>query len=814
MESYESGFFNIEREGGYTITNDNLITPYQYYLLGKNVLVCLDQNGIEKVQVSPPEGAVFVRRDNGEKYSKWLTFIVYGGKKYCNFSRPSQVRPNRYTVEFLPEKAVYTAVYNDFSVETEIFAALEKKDVVCSVKITNLTKKALKMNVYSQAYPFDNMPDVSAWDIPYWYLRTSVSHDEKKNLRFYSRLMNTKGEKEKRRNFCFAMSGEGVDSADYYMERYVGADDFYSPAALSGGKLAYDFMKNHAFYEMAEDNSIAGFQPVYCARYVFTIKPAAQKIVTQAFSFLRDNGGEISQEEEVGALREWFSTGKRQKEIARLSTYYETLFGMMRVKNPDGKFCAFVNSFLPLQLRWVGALDRGWASGMRGTRDCSNDYMALMYYEPEKAREILLHLFSCQRSDGWFPRQVGKSIKGPHDLRGYVDGGVFVIEFLYEYLCYTKDFALLEEKTAYLDCERAENLKTHVLKTLEYYMREENVGKDGLMKIREGDWFDGVNRAGTEGKGESVTVSCQFYMAVKYTSALFKKLYPEVDFSTCVRFAEKVKDAVNNCAFNPHGFYNGVKNDVGEWVFSDCDSDGKSRMFAVPNAFAVISGVAGEERTRSVLNNFARLKSKTGYKLFESPFETRIEHVGRVASGDVIGGLLGNQTVYNHGSQGFPARACFMARDAKKGNDFLSFSMPYDNRLHPESETLNPPYAVVNCYQDVAPCRHRVGFSFLTGTVAMIFRNIYSYAYGIRPCPEGLTIDPCLEKSMLPAEITYSYRGKKLRITYMECEETSGTICGAKLDYTTDVLTGRSVMWIREEQIKENTLINIMVGVK
>ena len=67
----------------------------------------------------------------------------------------------------------------------------------------------------------------------------------------------------------------------------------------------------------------------------------------------------------------------------------------------------------------------------------------------EWSRDILVGLFSCQRSDGWFPRQYSAEGRtGKHDLRQYADGGIFVLEFLYEYLCFSRDWSLLDEQDA------------------------------------------------------------------------------------------------------------------------------------------------------------------------------------------------------------------------------------------------------------------------------------------------------------------------------------------------------------------------------
>ena len=76
-------------------------------------------------------------------------------------------------------------------------------------------------------------------------------------------------------------------------------------------------------------------------------------------------------------------------------------------------------------------------------------------FSPSGQGICFLLLFECQKTDGWFPRQISaKGRRGKHDLREFVDGGAFVVEFLYEYLCVTGDFDLLRENCLWLDSDR------------------------------------------------------------------------------------------------------------------------------------------------------------------------------------------------------------------------------------------------------------------------------------------------------------------------------------------------------------------------
>ena len=276
------------------------------------------------------------------------------------------------------------------------------------------------------------------------------------------------------------------------------------------------------------------------------------------------------------------------------------------------------------------------------------------------------------------------------------------------------------------------------------------------------------------------------------------------------RAAERAAESVRKYAFNKAGFFSGLKNDEGKWIFSDSDPDGEARMYAVPNAFAVFSKVADKKQRESVLKNFRRLKTDIGYKLFLPSFRGDVSNVGRIACGDVAEGLLGNSTVYNHGSQGFLCRACCAAGEGKMAEEVLRFLLPYDQACHAEEETCSPPYAIVNCYQNVPPFKQRAGFAFLTGTVAVAVRIVYNFMFGIRPCTEGIAVNPCLTENFDGARVVYNYNGRTLRFLYKKTGKpgiaVNGTMCESVVS---DVLSGDILPLIPEHLLEDGTKIEI-----
>lgn len=91
---------------------------------------------------------------------------------------------------------------------------------------------------------------------------------------------------------------------------------------------------------------------------------------------------------------------------------------------------------------------------MVGTRDASQNYCGVTPLMQERTREVILQLFERQRTDGWMPRQVSTiSRTAPHDMRNFSDGGAFLLELIHEYLTFTRDYELLNEKVVWLDSD-------------------------------------------------------------------------------------------------------------------------------------------------------------------------------------------------------------------------------------------------------------------------------------------------------------------------------------------------------------------------
>lgn len=758
------GYFNDDL-GCYTLTDFPKVGNYEYIYKNKEVLVKVDQYGINTCQINPPVGIALVKRERREVSSPIKVYFSFNGKMHHNFDGFSA---KKVEISYAPEKATYLLNFGELSVKTELIIPQNGYRFILRLTFVNNTDKDLNVKVLPVVFPYVNELMMAPWDKPEWYTRTEYNKDNT----FVTTRFSVAGNVKERRYFSLV--------SDLEMSEYE----------LSSERL---ILSTNNFNDIPEKFSGLTKEIVYafdqCMAGISTIKIAGNS----GYSFSEVFATSLSEDkikEDIKESKKYFSKENIQSEELALKEKYEKLFNVRNVKTQDEKFNKFINGFLPLQLEWVSALDRGWPTGMRGVRDASNDFQGYLAYDVAECKNVIENILSKQRSDGWYPRQVPFGDSNKFDLRQFVDAACFFTEFVYDYLSYTDDYSILEKEYGYYDCELKESGLTHLKKGIEYLIAPENIGEHGLTKSRGGDWLDCLNSAGLKGRGETVMVSCQLVMCLKYLTEIIKKLGLG-DCEEYLKFADNLQEKINLASYNAQGFYNGVFTDEGFWIFSDKDCDGEKRVYAPTNSYAIISGVA-DGKEKAVIDNLETLATENGYKLFSEPFgRTKISGIGKMGTGDFQAYFSENASVYNHGSQYFYIRALAKVGDYEKLFKVLNFAMPFNENNHKEIDICSAPYAITNCYHLVPSFYGRTGFSFLTGSVAMLERSIYNWMFGVQFELNKINVKPCLPKEFKNSEVKLNCLGFTLKIKYNGYgnKVESATVNGKAVETTNGILT-------------------------
>lgn len=760
----EFGEFGL-KPGQFIVTNRDLERPWSYLYTNKALLLKLNNYGPHSAQVNPPGGMLLFKTANNENLLPLQIFVNAPGQHLTAFLSPlNRDELLDYRCDFQPTHAEYLLTYRQLTIKTSIGIHDSKSLFWLRCELTNTGDAPVEFDILPVWRIHHASGALAPWDAPELYQSVGFFNDTANGIFVENR--NPHGRKvEQIRSFL--VTDLEISEAEVDYRKFT----------KSGGMLLPDMLdkrlslpNTRAYSSVTPDERYVniGTQGVAAMRSGrICLSPGEGtrfSLVLNHAATTDDSTAAIESAKECLRVDTQETLKRKQQET------YDFWTRKLKVTLKDDALADYISNFLPLQLFWVGKLDRGWPTGMRGTRDASQDYSGIALVDESLSKNILLEILSCQKSDGGFFRQYSTAgVHGTHDKRDYVDSGCWVFELLYDYLKNSGDLGFLEEKCRTFDKPELSTVREHAERLLNYYLDKSNRGEHGLVLIHEGDWNDSLNTVGLEMRGESVMASCQVVFLMK----LAMELFPE-QRELWQREVDGLKQAIRAHALNGEGFLNGAFNDNGVWLFSDCDSDGRKRINSPVNSWGIIAGIFDtQEELDKVFQHLCSLKGPCGYRLFYPPLGNPvIEKAGRLGTGALAAGLGENGTVYNHGAQGFLLRAAATAKRRDLLEDILKYALPYDQQRHPVKVTKSEPYGIVNYYMETQHNFGEGGMPFLSGTISTLFRAIFENMFGVRLGLEHFAISPCMPEQLLPASLTTEIRGKKVEITiHSDCKE-------------------------------------------
>jgi cyclic beta-1,2-glucan synthetase len=335
-------------------------------------------------------------------------------------------------------------------------------------------------------------------------------------------------------------------------------------------------------------------------------------------------------------------------------------------------------------------------------------------------------------------------------------------------------------------------------------------GEHGLPLMGSGDWNDGMNLVGIQGKGESTWLAFFLCEVLRQFSRLARRQNDAVFAGECEAVLEKLRADIETHAWDG-GWYRRAYFDDGTPLGSATNAE--CRIDSISQSWSVLSGAADAARARQAMNavdeHLVRREDRL-VQLLDPPFDKSNLDPGYIRG--YVPGVRENGGQYTHAAI-WSAMAFAKLGDRERAWELMTIINPANHALTRQAaETYKvEPYVVAADVYAASPHIGRGGWTWYTGSAGWMYRLILESLLGLRLEVDELHLQPCLPAHWPACMIHYRYRDTSYRINFAQRPPVPGQPAAltVKLDGADQPGTFVRLVDDRQEHTVE---VNIVVG--
>jgi len=479
----------------------------------------------------------------------------------------------------------------------------------------------------------------------------------------------------------------------------------------------------------------------------------------------------FAEKELIESTESKMDSAQAAEEALRMTKdFWRDLTGRLRISTGNKSFDTIVNGWLLYQTyasRLLGRTGYYQSGGAYGFRDQLQDVMALLYTDPNTAYNHILKCASRQFIEGDVLHWWHEPAWGVRTL--ITDDKLFLPYVACEYERVTGDMSIFDKQVPYLksrpipkgkvdiyerfeESDYTESLFLHCKRAIDSAL---NLGQHELPLMGTGDWNDGMDKVGEEGKGESVWLA--FFLAVIMQSfAAVCRIRGETELAESYdKKRIEIKSNIEKNAWDGEWYLRAYFDDgtpVGSSMSPECSID------LVSQAWSVLSGAVRARRAFFAAYDHLVMREHGVIRLLMPPFDKWEKDPGYIKA--YLPGVRENGGQYTHAAAWFVIAAAKL-KLKEDAIDLFQMINPINHTRTPAgvAKYKGEPYVIAADVYDAQGHTGRAGWTWYTGAAGWMYQAAIKHIIGMHIERGILTINPCVPDNFGRYTIEYDNDG-------------------------------------------------------